>query len=183
MPQVKRSKCSDCQHYWQCLSEKQIVKGVAAQFGEKYCLAKSRARKIRRKDPTSCPPDWCPNYLNPPILLIFALKEDQKYYHQWDRMQAQNHNRDVYPMAYRYELRMETVSPISAYHLYHDVQDMQTVQSVSLNDISQILRSEVRGDEVLEINDGIKPAFFYLDTLHGLDMRLISFEKEWIDKK
>lgn len=169
----KRTCCKTCPYYRESYKE-HLDRPVF------YCTGKgkNRMRRIGKKDRASSPPEWCPRYITPPKLRVYAIREDYMTLYILDRLDAQEKNRKIYPAEFRYELRMETESPVSAYHLYHDVRDTQTMQSVYLADVSQMLGTEVRSDEVLEIDDGINPVFFYLDTLPDFDLRPIRFDKE-----
>lgn len=72
-------------------------------------------------------------------------------------------------------LRLETDSPISAFNLYESITGLLEWRSVRLEEVCELVGTEVEDEDVLELDDGILPISFYLDTRLDNVLKVIQF--------
>ena len=143
-------------------------------------------RRIGSKEPKSYPPHWCPIYQSPSKLCVYSLTEEGKLSYMLDRLRTEKGGPPFYPLAHHYTLRLETTSPVSAYQFWKEVEEVRFEQGISPSSIGRILEQEIFRYEILEIDDGINPAFFLLNSIfvdsfrEKDDLQIISFNKELI---
>ena len=71
-------------------------------------------------------------------------------------------------------------SPVSAYNLYQSVMGLLEWRSVWPEDIGELIGTEVQDEDVLEVDDGIHPTFFYLDTRMDEVFTMVDFNAQYI---
>lgn len=143
--------CSGCPHdlhYTDFVPQKQC--GVMMHCGEHFCTGGKRARRFRKSDPKFHVPQWCPKRKNPCGLRVYALKSaDDWFLHS---MLDEDIGSVFSPSANRYALRLEGTIELSPYEFW---------QRCGQEPASDLLPVSMQCYEVLEIDDGLKPAYFY----------------------
>ena len=126
--------------------------GVMMHCGEHFCTGGKRARRFKRGDPKIHVPKWCPKRKNPCELRIYALKSKQDWWtHCSLNCDAGKH---FSVSAHRYALRYEGTIELSPYEFWKEREQ---------SPYDDLLPVAVELYEVLEIDDGLKPVFFYRD--------------------
>lgn len=124
--------------------------GATMHLGDHFCIEGKRARKFHRSDPKSRCPEWCPKRKDPCELRVYGfINEDERAMHSF----YCDHFSDA-PESRRYGVRYEGTTPLTPQKFWG--------QYSSGVDVS--LPHEVALYEVLEIDDGIKPVYFYRST-------------------
>lgn len=167
----KRPVCGGCPHdlhYVDAIPMRQY--GVMTHMGERYCTGGKRARRFKKNDPKSCVPDWCPKRKNPCELRVYGFRnEDEQLMHSFLCMDL---GRPVLPSAFRYALKCS---------LHTELTPQEFWKRYALEPVEDLLPVKVELYHVMEIDDGLKPAFFYR-TEQGFEY-LSSFNTDKIQKK
>lgn len=162
---VKRAKCTDCEHlaYNNSLNAR-ICNGVFLPVGCRYCTGGKRIRVFKPSDPKTFIPQWCPRHKSPPEIRVYCYKDTDAWYIcqllRGDGIQCP-------PEGYRYAVRYESHTPMTAQQFFQSTQEQY---------VDDILGFHVNCDEVIEIDDGIRPFFFHI-TEHGVDV-LVHFNSK-----
>ncbi len=163
---VTKPRCGTCDRlkiYSGALPMK--THGVMLHVGDKYCDCGKKYRKFKKSELKKSIQEWCPRRKNPPELKVYCFKDDDAedlhglLFLMGDRMQDS-------PIAHRYALRFKGHSPVCAYDLGKCLEADANIPD---------LGTPVDLFEVVEIDDGLKPYFFY-KTPHGLELTL--FDRE-----
>lgn len=168
---LRKPTCADCPHNLQYMERLPIKKkGVTMHLGERFCVAGKRARKFKRSDPKTYVPSWCPRLKAPCELRIYGLKNQREW--RMHRSMRAYLGEDTSPSAFRYAVRYEGHTDLAPYEFFECCNEKSD---------DEILGAAVQHYDVVEIDDGIKPAFFY-KTEHGYEL-LFSFDaKMWGDR-
>lgn len=151
--------CPGCQYH-------QVVGGTVS--GTRYCNGFPKRRKpkrFRKSDPKYKPPKWCPRRISPPVCRVYGFIDEDASMTNWllnrEAAVVQSGNeRDTYlsVSASHYRLRLELPLGLTAKQFY----------AAMLSDVSTCVTSKIRNQveygEVIEIDDGLKPYYFYFDT-------------------
>lgn len=148
-------------------------------FETRYCGGFPKRRnpkRFRASDPKIKAPKWCPRRLAKPVCRIYGFVDEMS-----ELMDMQERNEGILddadyisPPSYRYKLRLELPLGMKAQAFYEAVRD---------GDIDTILSgdAELNLGEVVEIDDGMKPYYFYYlswsTLVPVLDFRLARFKK------
>lgn len=117
---------------------------------ECYCIAGKRARRFHGSDPKRKPPTWCPRRKSPCELRVYGfISEKEKLMHSF---LAREGDDAMNPPERRYGLRYEGVIDLTPKEFWRR-------WNVSGDEIA--LPVDVRLYEVVEIDDGLKPVYFY----------------------
>ena len=164
--EVKRSSCETCPYRLE--SDKEHP-----DYSVYYCTGKDKnsRRRLKKKDRGAFPPDWCPRYINPPKLRIYSPIGNRHTLDRFDKSTWYIPN----PSPQQYTLRLETDSPISAFNLYESITGLLEWRSVHLEEICELVGTEVEDEDVLVLDDGILPISFYLDTRLDNVLKVIQF--------
>ena len=148
-----KPSCIGCPHNYSHLDAIPQKKfGVMMHCGEHYCTDGKRARRFKRSDPKIHVPQWCPKRKNPCELRIYALKSrHDRWMHNSLNCSLGKH---FSVSAYRYALRYEGTIELSPYEF---------LKQGEQSPYDDLLPVAVELYEVLEIDDGLKPVFFYRD--------------------
>ena len=138
-------------------------------WGECFCVAGKRARKFKRSDPKTYVPSWCPRLKAPCELRIYGLKNQREW--RMHRSMCAYLGEDTSPSAFRYAVRYEGHTDLAPYEFFECCNEKSD---------DEILGAAVQHYDVVEIDDGIKPAFFY-KTEHGYEL-LFSFDAKTAKK-
>lgn len=133
-------------------------KGVTMHLGERFCVAGKRARKFKRSDPKTYVPSWCPRLKAPCELRIYGFKNQREW--RMHRSMRAYLGEDTSPSAFRYAVRYEGHTDLAPYEFFECCNEKSD---------DEILGAAVQHYDVVEIDDGIKPAFFY-KTEHGYEL-------------
>lgn len=148
---LRKPTCVECKsylHYMENMPIKQ--KGVTMHFGERFCLGEKRARRFKRNDPKIYVPQWCPKRKTPCELRIYGFKNidewmmhDSLCYHT---------GKDILPEGRRYAV---------FYDLHTDLTPREFARCCNEKSDAETLHAAIHRYYVVEIDDGIKPTFFY----------------------
>lgn len=151
--------CPGCQHH-------QLV-GCT-----RYCNGlpkKRRPRRFRKSDPKLKVPRWCPQRISPPVCRIYGYVNEDAAITDWllNREAAAawgGKEQDAYRSVSErhYKLRLELPLGLTAKQFY-DAMEYEANNCVSTCAVSDI-RSQAEYGEVIEIDDGLKPYYFYYTT-------------------
>ena len=139
--------CRDCPHY----QETGTVFNAT-----RYCggFKRKKPKRFRSSDPAIKIPTWCPRRLAPKVCRIYGFADERSEF--MERLSASHFDPNepyIYPIESHYTLRREM--PIST----NAKQFFRAAQSESLEDILSDL--DLSHGEVIEIDDGLKPYYFY----------------------
>ena len=139
--------CSRCPHH------ETIGSGISET---RYCTGfKGRKpKRFRRSDPASKAPKWCPRRIDPPICRIYGFKDERSAYMEslWREEYRSGRMKAVSPAAFHYAFRTEIRLGMAAKQFY----DASREES-----LRGILPEEIRDGEIIEIDDGLQPYYFY----------------------
>lgn len=167
---LRKPTCADCPHNLQYMERLPIKKkGVTMHLGERFCVAGKRARKFKRSDPKTYVPSWCPRLKAPCELRIYGFKNQREW--RMHRSMCAYLGEDTSPSAFRYAVRYEGHTDLAPYEFFECCNEKSD---------DEILGAAVQHYDVVEIDDGIKPAFFY-KTEHGYEL-LFSFDAKTAKK-
>lgn len=153
---LRKPTCADCPYNLQYMERLPIKKkGVTMHLGERFCVAGKRARKFKRSDPKTYVPSWCPRLKAPCELRIYGFKNQREW--RMHRSMCADLGEDTSPSAFRYAVRYEGHTDLAPYEFFECCNEKSD---------DEILGAAVQHYDVVEIDDGIKPAFFY-KTEHG----------------
>ena len=146
----RKPTCFNCPHnlHYNDTIPKKAVGGMM-HMGEQFCTGGKKARRFKRSDPKITVPGWCPRRKNPCELRIYAIKNAGEWWlydslkHDLGRMPS--------PDGFRYALTQELPTELSPWEFWKrlECEPYQDILDVSLEPYS-----------VVEIDDGLKPAFF-----------------------
>ena len=147
-----RPSCTGCPHdlyYLDDIPKKQY--GVMMHCGERFCTGGKRARRFKRSDPTVYVPAWCPKRKSPCELRLYRLKDSG----EWVLHDLMDHQlRGLFsPAGFRYALVSESHTSLTPYEFW---------KRCHHEPYGELLGMELQRYEVVELDDGLKPAFFYM---------------------
>lgn len=148
---LTQPNCASCDNsYFHEESTAVIRKGVRLQPFEHYCLGCKRPRLFRTKDPKQRVPAWCPRRKNPCELRIYGFKNADTW--MLHEQLCKSVGKEISPTPHRYAVRHEQTIPFSPYDFWRRCESGPE---------SELLPVSVALHEVVEIDDGVRPAFFY----------------------
>lgn len=130
------------------------IKGIFLKPGCRYCTGGKRPRQFKGRDPKTYVPSWCPLQKSPPILRIYHYKNSQT---ALLRLLFDRDNIEHNPSEYQYAMRYEGVSKLTAWELE---------SWESSGTLEQLLGTPVTAEEIIEIDDGLTPYFFYVQNAY-----------------
>ena len=146
---IRRFRCDECSDYLLCTKTvSQPVKGVILHFGGRYCMAGKRTREMKKRDPKVYPPSWCPKRKDRIELRLYAYKDTNVWYFR-DMMTRQG--LEITPRGSEYALKHEGYINMTAAEFQRKARERL---------LSPVLGFSPMTDEVIEIDDGLKPWFF-----------------------
>ena len=140
--------CGQCPHH-------QIVGGGVSET--RYC-AGFKGRKPKRfgkSDPVFKAPKWCPKRIAPPACRIYGFKDERSAYMDslWREEYKTGQMKAVSPAAFHYKPRTEIRLGMTARQFYDASQE---------DPLHDVLPEEVCDGEIIEIDDGLRPYYFYV---------------------
>ena len=140
--------CGQCQYH-------QRVGGGISET--RYCAGfkRKKSKRFRRSDPVSKAPKWCPKRIDPPICRIYGFKDERSAYMDllWRMEYSSGQLKTVFPAPFHYRLRTEIQLKMTAKQFFDASQE---------NPLHDILLEEVNAGEIIEIDDGLQPYYFYV---------------------
>ena len=159
------STCPGCPYH-------QIVGGVVS--GTRYCNGfpkKRKPKRFKRSDPKYKPPKWCPRLISPPVCRVYGFVDEKSEFLEWClNRRDYKPGAHISPSEYRYKLRCEADLRMTAKQLY------DAMQRESVEQIFSDAGMELEYGEVIEIDDGLNPYYFYYLN-YGRLIPLYSFDR------
>lgn len=124
--------------------------GVTMHFGDRFCMGGKKPRKFGRGDPKIYVPTWCPKRKVPSELRIYGFKSVEQWMLHHDM--CEQLGTDISPSAFRYAV---------AYELHTPLTPREFAKRCNEEPDAETLGVAVHRHYVVEIDDGIKPEFFY----------------------
>lgn len=149
--QLRKETCIGCEcelQYTKSIPTKQM--GVMMHMGERFCTGGKRARKFKRSDPKIYVPDWCPKRKKPCELRVYCFKNKNEW--RLHEMLCHDLGMDISPDGWRY-------APL--YELHTDLTPREFAKICNDAPDAETLHVAVHRHYVVEIDDGLRPAFFY----------------------
>ena len=149
--EVRKLTCAECKSHLQYLDRmpaKQI--GVTMHFGERFCLGGKKPRRFGRADPKIYVPSWCPKRKVPSELRIYGFKSTEAWMMHHDM--CQHLGKAIAPSAFRYAVVFELHTPLTPREFAKRCNEESDAETLGV---------AVHRYYVVEIDDGIKPTFFY----------------------
>ena len=146
----------------------------------RYCNGfpkKRKPRRFKRSDPKYKPPKWCPRLISPPVCRVYGFVDEKSEFLEWCL-----NRRDYKPGAHisasesRYTLRCEANLRLTAKQFY------DAAQGGSVESIFSDVEAELEYGEVIEIDDGLKPYYFYCMNWSRM-VPVFSFDRSQVQKK
>lgn len=147
---------------------------VGIGVGEtRYCKGfpkKRKPKRFSRSDPRYKPPKWCPRRLSPMVCRIYGFADEESEIMNWllNREAAVaegSSERDAYSVSeHHYKLRLEFPLGLTAKQFY------DAMQSEPTNSVISEISTRAEYGEVIEIDDGLKPYYFYYTTFEVIPL-------------
>lgn len=148
---IRRTQCTDCPAHISVASwDAPPIGGIRLVPGQRYCTGGKKPKQFRPKDPKLYPPSWCPKLKKPADFRIYAYKDAQTRMLQH---MLRSDGIPVSPSGYNCAVRNAGHTSLTARSFWEDIEDTSP---------SKLLGVPVHTDEVVEIDDGIKPRFFHI---------------------
>ena len=158
---LRRPSCAGCPydlHFGEAIPKKQF--GVMMHCGEHFCTGGKRARRFKRSDPKIAAPQWCPKRKSPCEVRSYSLKSIRD--RQMFLCLSADPNDPLYISEYRYALASSTKIELTPQEFWSRCQNEPG---------TELLDVDIPLYSVVEIDDGLVPAFFYR-TVEGF--RIVS---------
>lgn len=150
---LRKETCYECEkhlRYMESSPAKQM--GVTMHMGERFCTGGKRARKFKRNDPKIHVPSWCPKRKLPSELRVYCFKSTIDW--MLHERLCYDLGKEISPEAHRYAVLYELHTPFSP---------MEFARRCNEEPDAETVGAAVHRHYVVEIDDGISPAFFYQD--------------------
>lgn len=153
---LRKETCYECEKHFRYMESSPAKQmGVTMHMGERFCTGGKRARKFKRNDPKIYVPSWCPKRKLPSELRVYCFKSTEDW--MLHERLCYDLGKEVSPEAHRYAVRYELHTPFSP---------MEFARRCNEEPDAETVGAAVHRHYVVEIDDGISPAFFY-KTEHG----------------
>ena len=156
--------CGQCPHHQR----------VGSPFCEtRYCAGfkRRKPKRFRRSDPISKAPKWCPKRIDPPACRIHGFKDERSAHMDslWRAEYISGRMKTVSPAAFHYKPRTEIQLGMTARQFFAASQE---------GPLCDVLPEEVLNGEIIEINDGLQPYYFYvLDSATVIHLPYFHFQQ------
>ena len=142
----------------QCSSCPDFQRTGAELWGSRYCSGFPKKRKPKRfksSDPKYKAPKWCPRRISPPVCRIYGFADEQSREMDIFPRNRFDRKRDayIYLSPSHYKLRLETSLGINTKTFF------ERSKNCELDDF--LIETELSPGEVVEIDDGLRPYYFY----------------------
>lgn len=154
---VHKPRCAgrECFQQFSGLVPKKI-KGVFLKPRCRYCTGGKRTRQFKERDPKVYVPSWCPLLKTPAIMRIYCYKSRQT---EFFRYLMERDNVPYTPGYYEYAMRYEGPTQLTAWEL----DDWECT-----GDLSRFIGSPIHAKEIVEIDDGLAPYYFYVKNAYEI---------------
>ena len=144
--------CHNCPHWVHYGGDFPMKKyGVMMRLGDTFCAFGKRARRFKKSDPKLKVPQWCPRRLPRRKLRIYGFRDaGEQLLHErlcWDL------GRDLSPDGHKYTVEHEADTDLTAADFLE--------RSPYEPDADLLGGVTVTRYQVVELDDGLRPAFFY----------------------
>ncbi len=145
-------ECHQCEHFQR----------IGDDFmGTRYCGGFPRKRKPKRfssSDPQYKAPKWCPRRISPPVCRIYGFADEQSRFMELLNQERFDPKREqyIFPNAGHYKLFCEMNLGMKAKAFFDKVSRGSAFEVLSEHGIQ-----DIQLGEVIEIDDGLKPYYFY----------------------
>ena len=140
--------CGQCQYH---------QRSGSASSETRYCAGfkRKKPRRFRRSDPVSKAPKWCPRRIDPPICRIYGFKDERSAYMDflWRMEYRTGQLKAISPASFHYKFKMEIQLGMTAKQFFGASQERP---------LHDILPKKVDDGEIIEIDDGLQPYYFYV---------------------
>lgn len=141
-------RCGQCQYHQR----------VGSAISEtRYCAGfkRKKPKRFRKSDPVSKAPKWCPRRIDPPICRIYDFKDERSAYMDflWRMEYRAGQLKAISPASFHYKFKMEIQLGMTAKQFFGASQERP---------LHDILPEEVNAGEIIEIDDGLQPYYFYV---------------------
>lgn len=162
---IHKPRCAACPYYGvHSESVPRKVKGAFLRVGCRYCSGGKKIRVFKRSDPKVYIPSWCPRRKKPAEIRIYCYKDVNAWYINFlFEQDGMRHS----PSGHEYSVRHECSTELTAKEFYE-----LTEQKL----IRDILGFNVWSNEIIEIDDGLKPYFFHVHE-YGIEV-LVYFDRD-----
>lgn len=139
--------CRHCPHHQQ----------VGSAFCEtRYCAGfkRKKPKRFGKPDPVSKAPKWRPRRITPPVCRVHGFKDERSEYMELlGRTEyLSGKKKTIYPHSFHYLPRTEIPLGMTAKRFF-DARE---------GPLDGILPEKVNSGEIIEIDDGLKPYYFYV---------------------
>ena len=139
----------------------------------RYCAGfkKKKPRRFRGSDPASKAPKWCPRRIDPPASRVHGFKDERSAYMDslWREEYRAGRTKAVSPSAFHYGPKREIQIGMTAKRFFEASQE---------GPLHDVLPEEVRDGEIIEIDDGLQPYYFYvLDPATAIPLPYFRFRQ------
>lgn len=130
---------------------------VGSTFCEtRYCTGfkRKKPKRFGRSDPMFKAPRWCPRCITPPICRIHGFKDERSAYMDllWRTEYHAGRVKTISPSSLHYAPRTEIQLGMTAKQFFDASQE---------GPLSDVLPEEVDDGEIIEIDNGLQPYYFY----------------------
>lgn len=147
---IRKNQCGGRACYLCCEgSTPQKVKGRTLIPGKRYCAGGKGIKTFRSSDPKVRVPSWCPLWKRPSVLRIYCFKNA---FCEMVQFMLQRDGTPCSPNDFDYALRYEGTTELTAAQFQDGLQE---------KDVYDLLKVHVHENEVVEIDDGLTPYYFY----------------------
>lgn len=149
---VTKPSCSGCEFYKGYYGSLPLkTHGVMLRMGDQYCTGSPQYRIVNGEADYNSKSGGCPKLKLPPELRVYRFKDKSARDRRSSQMQQMDPNLDV-PSAYSYALYYQGSSPMTAWILAYALDEGLDIPD---------LEAPISIYDVVEIDDGIVPYFFY----------------------
>ena len=158
---IHKPRCATCPYY-EIHSEPvpRKVRGAFLQVGCRYCSGGKKIRVFKRSDPKVYVPSWCPRRKEPAEMRIYCYKDTNAWFLNF--LLEQDGVRR-FPSGHEYAVRHKCSTELTAKGFYE-----LTEQKL----VDDILGFPVSNNEVIEIDDGLRP---YCFVVHEYGVELLAY--------
>ena len=151
LTKLTRPTCGSCPHHLLCRNIEASGRNKGRMIpGERYCMACKRPRRFRRSDPKLYVPHWCPRRKSPCEVRIYCFKSMADFFLH-DQLSCELGN-PIRPEGRRYAVE---------YRLRTDLSPQEYWKRCNRESDTELLGTVVHRYHVVEIDDGLIPAYFY----------------------
>lgn len=156
-PKLREPSCHNCPSHLRYEGNFAIKKsGLTMRPGERFCVFGKKARRFQKRDPVTRVPSWCPKRLKTRKARIYGFKDAGDWLLH-ERL-CRDLGKNISPEGHHYAVERELDTELTAKEFLE--------RSVSEPDAALLDGVTLTRYQVLEIDDGLLPAYFY-KTEHG----------------